>query len=384
MAVSLRAAPRRGQLQNVLIGAALAAAAIAVLPIVFAVAGGGAVPRPRTAFASAPSGQYAVVSRTEGDTDVIAVAPSWDPANVTEIARVRHLNGFSTIGAVAPGGRQVALVTPDGGASSQPTASVTLIDLDTGEQSRLASGFDAQAAPLWTPDGGAIVASRVSPAANGVATVKFVRLTPGGTEAPLRAFTNVLGAYGVGFDAKGAFLAVVIDQRGSTLYRDGDVLVPLSTQITRDWRLSPEGTQVAFIEANLDGGLHYQARTVRLDGSAEGFVAAQALGSGGQELGVAWKPGAASATFGSDTPASQSQALSAAAVPSASGGDAVTGGAGFDVPMAYSTDGSVLAVTHWSGASFTEAGRPSLQVVGADGTRATISGFGGFLGWAAH
>jgi hypothetical protein len=373
-------------LQSLVIGLAMAAAAIAVLPIIFAVAGGGgAVPRPRTAFASAPSGQYAVVSRTEGDTDVIAVVPSWDPANATEIARVRHLNGFSTIGAVAPGGAQVALVTPDGGTSAQPTASITLVDLESGEQSRLASGFDAQAAPLWTPDGGAIVAARVTAAAGGgVSTVKFVRLTPGGSEAPLRMFTNVLGAYAVGFDANGGFVAVVIDQRGSTLYRDGSVIAALSTQITRDWRLSPDGTQVAFIEANLDGGLHYVARTVPLDGAATAAaVSAQELDTGAQQLGVAWKPGAATPTFGSDR-ASAPQALSAAAVPAAATADGVTGGAGFDVPMAYSADGSVLAVTHWTGASFADAGRPSLEVVSADGSHAAIAGFGGFVGWAAH
>ena len=383
MAVTLRATARRGHFQHILIAAALAAAVIAVMPIAFAILGGLApVGGPLTAFASAPPGDYAVVARTEGDIDVIAVAAVNDPLNATEVARVRHLPGFSTKGAVSPDGKRIAIVAPDSGTSSQPSASLLLIEMEAGTQAQLARGIDPQAAPLWARDGSAVVVTRSLGSASGSGVVRFVRVrVDGAGEEILSEYAGVLGAYGIGFDPQGRFLAVVIDGRGSTLFRDSAEVLLLSSQITRDWRLSPDGTQVAFIESNLDGGLHYQARLQALDGSGSG-ASAQGLGDGTQQLGVAWRPGAGGPTFGSESaivsPVS-AQALTAASALS----DGVTGGGGFDVPLGYSDDGEALAVNHWTGTGFAQAGKASLQVV-TDGGRVELAGFATFLGWAAR
>ena len=383
MAVTLRATPRRGHFQHILIAAALAAAVVAVMPIAFAIFGDfGPVGGPVTAFASAPPGDYAVVARTEGDIDVIAVAAVNDPLNATEVARVRHLPGFSTKGSVSPDGKRVAIVAPDSGTSSQPRASVLLIEMETGMQTQLARDVDPQAPPLWTRDGSAVVVARPLGSASARSVVRFVRVrVDGGGEHVMSEHAGVLGAYGIGFDPRGRFLAVVIDGRGSTLVRDGADVLLLTTQISRDWRLSPDGTQLAFIESNLDGGLHYQARLQALDGSGPG-ASAQGLGDGTQQLGVAWRPGSGGPTFGSEgalaTPAS-GQALTAASALS----DGVTGGGGFDVPLGYSGDGTALAVNHWTGTGFAQAGKVSLQVV-TDGGRTELAGFGTFFGWAAR
>jgi hypothetical protein len=353
------------------------------MPIAFAVFGGlGPVAGPLTAFASAPPGDYAVVARTEGDVDVIAVAAVNDPLNATEVARVRHLPGFSTTGAVSPDGRRVAIVAPDSGTSSQPAASLLVVELDTGRQTNLARGIDPQVPPLWARDGSAVVVSRTLGGASARALVRFVRVrVDGDGEQVISEHAGVLGAYGIGFDPQGRFVSVVIDGRGSTLIRDGAAVVLLSSQITRDWRLSPDGTQVAFIESNLDGGLHYQARLQALDGSGRG-ASAQGLGDGTQQLGVAWRPGSGGPTFGSEGAVAASasgQALIAASALS----DGVTGGGGFDVPLGYSADGAALAVNHWTGQGFAQAGKASLQVV-TDGGRAELSGFATFFGWAAR
>ena len=380
MAISLRATPRRGHVQYLFIAAAIAAAAVAVLPIAFAVIGGGeTLATPRSAFASAPSGEYAVVARTQGDTDVISVVRPDDPAHAMEIARVKHLDGYSAVGAVAPGGTSLALAVPDSGTATQPLASLVIVDLDAGTQQTLSKGLDPLARPVWAPDGSAVVVTRTVAAGNGLANVEFVRVPAhGGDESTLFTADNVLGAYGVGFDAQGRFISVNIDGSGSSVERDGTKLESLSTQITRDWQLSPDGTQLAFIESNLTGGLHYDAKTVSLDGSPAS-VTAEGQGDGSQQLGVAWKPGAAAATFGGEQPVTL-----AGGVQAQTADDGVTGGAGFDVPIAYSGDGSALAVDHWTGSGFANAGTSTLQLVSESGARASLNGYARFFGWSAR
>jgi hypothetical protein len=369
-------------LQSVFIGAAVLAAVVAILPIGFAVFGGaGPVTGPKTAFASAPAGDYAVVSRTEGDTDVIAVAPLGNPASATEVARVHHLNGFSTNGAVSPDGKRLALIVPDSGSNAQPAGSLVLVDMESGAQTRLAQDLDPQQTPLWAPDNGSVVVVRNQPP-----VIRALRVAADGSGAKtLKDYPNILGVYPFAFDPQGHLLTVVIDARGSTLTRDGSDVALLSDQITRDWRLSPDGSQVAFIESNLNGGLHYQARVYSFDGGANAVAAGvQAQTDGSQQLGVAWRPGSTSATFGKEHSAASLDGTATEAQSVAeSVGDGITGGGGFDVPIAYSSDGVALAVTHWTGPSFEQAGKSSIQVITGAG-RAELPGYAKVLGWAAR
>jgi hypothetical protein len=380
LAISLRATPRRGHLQYLFIAAAVVAAVVAILPIGFAVFGGvGPVQGPKTAFASAPAGDYAVVSRTEGDTDVIAVAPLANPSATTEVARVHHLNGFSTNGAVSPDGKHLALIVPDAGSTAQPSASLVTVDLESGDQQRIAENLDPQQTPLWAPDNASVVVVR-----NQQPAIQLLRVPVNGKSATTVAdYPMILGAYPFAFDAQGRLLTVIIDERGSTLVRDGADVALLSTQITRDWRLSPDGSQVAFIESNLDGGLHYQALVYAFD-SPGNAVTAQAQTDGSQQLGVAWRLGSTTPTFGDEHEPGSIGGVTAQSLSAADGaGDGITGGAGFDVPIAYSRDGAGLAVTHWTGPDFAQAGKSSLQVV-TDSGRAELPGYAKVLGWAAR
>lgn len=376
MAATQRRARQRGHLQGVAIAASLALALIAVSPIVFALLGGlGGAVGPRTAFATAPGGDYAVVSRTEDDVDIIAVAPASDPSAAVEVARVAHVPGYSSTGAVSPDGRRVALITVDGGTQSRPLASLLVVDLETAVVTRLALDVMPMQTPAWYPDGESIVVSRAERGGESGGPVQLLRVAANGDgEELVQRHASVLGAYPIGFDAQGRFVAVLIDERGSTVQRDGASPVPLSPHITRDWRLSPDGSQVAFIEANTDGGLRYLARSVSLD--ENGAVQAQSLTAAETALGVAWKPGQATPTFGKEP---------AAVVAMAESGNATTQSlsvaAGFDVPLAYSSDGAALVVNHWTGASFDEPGQASLQMVTEAG-RSDVAGYTRFLGWA--
>lgn len=373
VAVSLRTTSHKGHLQAGLIAATIVAAAAAVLPIVFAIAGGIAAPGSSgTAFATAPPGQYAVVSRTEGTEDIIAVAPLTDPANAREVTRVKHLNGFAATGAVSPDGRQLAVVAPDGGTAAHPFGSLLAIALESGKQTRLLSGIDPQQTPVWANDSASIVVTAPSIDSSGMPGVRFVSVAvSGGEQRTLYQPGPVLGAYAVGFDPAGRFVAVVIDGRGSTLVRAETELQLLSTQITRDWRLSPDGRQIAFIESDLNGGLHYVPRVAVLGHPVTGEAQ---VASPGQALGTAWKPGSDVPTFGREDSGTSAGSANAQVV-------AGPGHTGIDVPLGYSRDGRGLVVNHWSGSSFGAPGKVTLEVV-ADGARSSLAAYGKFLGWA--
>ncbi len=372
MTIPVRYAPRRAQIPYWLIVATVFAAVVAVMPIVAAIVGGtGAPGTPKTAFASAAPGTYVVVARAERDSDVISVARLGNLAAVSEIARVPHLPGYASTGAVSPDGRRLALVTADAGSVAQPGASLLLLELETGALTRLAINVDPLQAPIWTSDGRAVVVTRIVRSEQGAATVIFLQVpTDLSGERAIGQADAVLGAYAVGFDPAGRLISVVIDGRGSTALRDGVDAARLSTQITRDWRLSPDGAQLAFIESDVTGGLQYRGRVVALDGSSAGGVTAQALSTEGQQLGVAWKPGEQTPTFGGE--------------PAARGGVTAQGlVSGFDVPLSYSPDGSALAEQHWSGTGFADPGRVTLAVQ-TDAGLVTLDGYSRFFGWAAR
>ena len=354
---------------------------VAVLPIAGAIVAaalgaGGSHTATRTAFATAPAGEYAVVARNSQDADTIFVAPAENPDTATEIARIPHLPGFASTGAVSPEGRRLALVAADAGPPVRPGASLYALDLETAALTRVATAVDYLQTPIWSPDGRSLVFTRTVGGDGAVASVTVFRAAVDSSgETQVSSFDRVLGAYTVGFDSSGRLILVVIDGRGSTAYRGGVEAARLSTQITRDWKLSPDGTRLAFIESDTSAGLRYRSSTVLLDESSTGDVAAQSAVSGDvQQLGVAWKPGAADPTFGREP-----------------GTGATDGGVsaqattdGFDVPVAFSPGGSRLAVQHWSGSNFSQAGTMSLQVVTDDGARTPFGMFTRFYGWATR
>ncbi|MGI8927003.1 MAG: hypothetical protein ACR2HN_10205 [Tepidiformaceae bacterium] len=367
MAVTTRYVPRRGQIPFVWVTATLAVAFLAVIPIAAAVFGGAAGAPARTAFASAPAGNYLVMARTEGTVDVVSVVPLADPAAPVEIARVNHLPGYSSSGAVSPDGRTVALVVAEAGTVARPGAALLTVDLETAAVNRLAIDVELLQVPLWAPDSASIVVTRRA-AAGAHNDVTFLRVALDGSTQSAGSAAGVLGAYAVGFDGAGRLITVVIDGRGSTALRAGVEAVSLSAQVTRDWQLSPDGSSIAFIEADLSGGLTYRARVASLDGVSPG-VAAQALNDGRQHLGVAWKRDTGEPTFGAE--------------PATAGVTAQGAAPGFDVPLAYAPDGSALALQHWGGPSFAAPGPAEFQVVTGQ-ARTSISGFTRFLGWAAR
>jgi hypothetical protein len=371
MAVSTRTMHRQRDYSRLFIALGILAGVMAVAPIVAAVLGiGGASVNTRTAFASAPAGEYAVLGRSEGNEDVISVAWAQHPGAVTEVVRVPHLEGFTSIGAVSPDGRKLALVSVDGGSRTQPVASLNVVNLETGQLVKAAEKIVPGQTPVWDNNSKQLVATRMPYVNAPSATIEILSVGADGKgERIIGSHSGVLGVYPIAFDAKDRLVSVVVNGEGSILRREGAGDVVISAHITRDWKLSPDGSELAFIEADTSGGVRYLARTMRVDGAAS----PQALTAPASALGTAWTPNGR-VTFGLE-PGQQSggseQALTAGS----------SSEAGFDVPLGYSESGDALVVTHWSGPSFQESGKPTLQLVTPQGRQAYET-YTRFYGWS--
>lgn len=373
MALSTASITRRFNIHGLVVALSLTGGVLALLPIVAGVVSGltgsGVA---RTAFASAPSGDYAVFSQAGESSDTILVASADASAEPLAVGAIPHLPGFPAAGAVSPDGRRVAFVAVDAGTAADPGASLLTLDLESGSVVRLATAIDHLQQPLWAPDGGQIILTRGGDAAPGPVAMLSVD-ADGSGEAEIGRFTNVLGLYPVGFDGDGRLIAVVLDGRGSTLVRDGRELHTFSPNITRDWVLDPDGVELAFIDTVLAGGARYEPKVVDVEPGV-GVVAAQTLAGGPEALGASWNPHTGEPVFGSepldagvDTPGVSAQRLVD----------------GFDIPLGFASTGDAHAVQHWTGDSFDNPGVASFELV-TDEARFTLPGATGFFGWAAR
>ncbi|GAB4326670.1 MAG: hypothetical protein Kow0010_09880 [Dehalococcoidia bacterium] len=358
--------PRRAHLHGWVIALGFAAMVIAILPVAAVLITGVPGDGHRTAFAAAPPGSYVVVATSGDDHDIIAIAGVEDADFREEILRVDRLPGFASTGAVSPDGRLLALVVVDGGTLKRPEASLILVDLETADVRSLIPDIDPLQRPVWRPDSAGVVAVRSAAGASGTTVTVIEAPVDGSEPETLLSASAVLGVYPVGFDRDGALVSVRIDGKGSTVLRGAEPIAHLTEFITRDWSLSPDGSQLAFIVVDQSAGLRYVPSVVSLDKDSA-VVAAQSAGSATEALGTAWAPGARSATFGVE--------------PGSGGAASAQAAAGFDVPLEYSPEGDALAVRHWTGTSFDQPGSANLEVVTGNG-RVTLDGASRFFGWA--
>lgn len=380
MAVSARKMTRQRDYSRLFIALTVVAGIIALAPIVAAIAGvGGARVAPRTAFATAPSGEYMVLGRTDGDVDVISVVGRNSLDAPAEIARVPHMAGFASIGAVSPDGGHLALVVTDAGVPSHPVASLQVLDLKTGKLARAAENVSPEIAPVWNPDGEHVVVTRNVAGNESQGPIDVVAVDRSGSEeTQLKTYASALGAYPVGFDNQSRLVTIVLDTGGTTLDRPGAEPLHLSANLTRDWRVSPDGKSIAFVEVDTAAGVQYLARTASLSSAVTSGVSAQSLSASVSALGAAWNPATDAPTFGVE-PGAASGAGGGVSIQSLTANSVD----GFDVPLAYSESGEALVVTHWTGDSFEAPGRPQLQVI--DGPeRVMFENQTRFFGWSSR
>ena len=373
MALSRSNLRRRASLNTILIVLSIITAFLAGLPVVAGILSEtfGSAQR-STAFAAAPPGHYAVYTSSDETHDEIRVAPGDDPGDVITVATIERLPGFASRGAVSPDGTQLALVVVEAGTPAQPEASLQLLDLESGERTVIATRVEFRQVPVWDNEGEAVFVTRRAPGEDGQGPgdVSVLRAPVDASGASVvEQYQGIYGAYPVAADPGGRLVTVVIDGSGSTVYREGNEVVDLGPHITRDWDLSPGGDELAFIETNLAEGERYIPRTASLSGVPT--VRAQSTSEDVEALGVAWDSGS-EPVFGYEASVSATGDSRAFAQSREQG---------FDIPLSYSTDGSAIAVQHWTGSGFDQPGAASVVIINGQG-RVTLDDATRFYGWS--
>jgi hypothetical protein len=296
-----------------------------------------------------------------------------DPANPE--ARVKgltiaHAPDYGIIPTLSPDRRSVAyLVLPPNTAAPGPDAPADLwvTSIEGGEPKLLASGADLLVHAVWTPDQQGLVYRSSGD------SFQLLRAPLDGSP-PTELVSSANALFPVAFAGNDLYY-VELDDSGSRLKStSGAISIKLSNGLTRDWALSPDGKQLAYLEMTLSGqqatsrafvldlatGERTQVGATDNDAfspawSADGSLVIGQLGSGASSPAALIEHG----TTATLTPPRR----------------------GFDVPLA-ADPGAGLAVTSFDGNSIINPGRASLVVVGPDGTRREIaSGEVTFLGW---
>lgn len=375
----------------------LLVAALLVLAVVALIMGLVFPPNDSSA-AAATSGGPSVLLVGEFETTVTtlsAVHPS-DPTQRRQIHAVEHAPGWDIVGATSPDGQRLAyLVLPPDARDPQTEASLVLLeDLDRTDGPRartLFRGADLRGALAWSGDGASLFVRTTTTDADGRPTFELWEINAvDGQQRSLLRRSDILGLYPVGRAGNGPTYSVSVGLNGSELLViEGSAGVgaverrPLSPLITRSWTLSPDGSQLAFTEQQ---GLDLRVRVAALAaGSAEIAVAAALDANGFDSTGgtasPTWHPdGSLSVgTLGhgdSGAPTLRVQENGASATIDSERRD------GFALPIAWSPQGSHLAVRTFSGVGPGAPGEENAAVIDANGISRAIPGeFVRILGW---
>lgn len=311
------------------------------------------------------------------DADAIRLASVDDPTDARTVATVAHAKGFGIYAVLSPDGQRIAytVVPPTQGEPSVDSpAELRIIQADTGDQ-MLATDADLLVPPVWSPQSDAVVFRRSAAAEGTAGSFQLVRVDLSGDERVLVSGDEAL--FPIGY-AGGALYYAAISTSGTDLYRfdDGPAFVArLSDDIARDWRLSPDGTKLAYLvlQNRGDGSLGFVARVLDLSGDGLGGFAAlnDRDVSIPDEFGPVWNPATGGLTLGRLLPDSASPLVEVA--PEGTLRVLTSTDRGFDVPVSWSPDGSSLIFRWFLGDSARNPGPSRLHLLRPDGERELLS-----------
>jgi hypothetical protein len=284
-----------------------------------------------------------------GDSDVIYTQPiaGGEPRYVAAFPYTFSLHAR---GSASPDAKTLAVLHV--GDAPGALAVLSLVAADTGATRTVETQLDYLSPLAWSFDGTHLAAVRGIDGSDRGASVFEIDATTA-TAREVARFATALEVVPVGYSVDGDRLfIVVIDQSGSNLWVEKGSKVSrvasLSSGLTRDWSLSPDGARLAYIERLGAGGERsYAGRVLTI---ATGAIAATVLP--GDQLGTAWRPGAAMPDFGGP-----------------SGSLRLTEGAdgSYVVPMRWAPDGVHLAAAVFTADSTAPAQtRQSVEIVSAD------------------
>lgn len=329
-----------------------------------------------TAFQRVQSaGQRLLVSEFgEGADTIVAIDPADPRIGRTEVARISHAPGYGIFAALSPDGDAIAYTalpadTPRPAPDAPATAAIVE---DDGDVVTLATDIDLLIPPVWSPDGASIVVRKNTPAENSAGRFELILLGRDGSRSTVTSWSSA-AVFPIAFSPDGAALYfATLDETGVDLYSvapDGAAetkIAHLSDDIARDWKLSPDGSMLAYSVAL--SGAQPRVVTMTLD-LATGIAAEAVAGSTGAEFNPAWTPD------GELTIASlDAQGGSAVSVDANGATEQITGSDGaIDLPLGWSPDGATLAVRTIESAPANEDPESHIELVTQDGGRERIS-----------
>jgi hypothetical protein len=313
---------------------------------------------------------------TSEDHIMVRAADSTDSVEAREIAAFYVSYRLPVQGSAAPTADRLAIVTA-GAASAY--AHLTFVTVPSGHQQAAVATIDYLSALAWSPDGRRLAASHTTAGDDSLhGQVDVSEFDTGSGEATTAAhFDDVFAASPVGYSQDGTRLfIVVIDQAGSTLWaaQNGKLTKGpmLSAGRTLEWRLSPDGSRLAYVDVLPSGGgpasddRSYAGRTLLI---ATGAIAD--ISQAGDQRAPAWQPGSLIPVFGGPGGSVQ---LEGAAAPGT-----------FVTPGAWSPDGTMVVATVYAASADGGPGTASTQlVIGDHRVPLAANDSARFLGWVAN
>jgi dipeptidyl aminopeptidase/acylaminoacyl peptidase len=322
-----------------------------------------------------PAGLWLAGAEEHGDhTDLLLMAAA-APDQRRKLASVPHRANWGLRGSLAPDGRAlVYTVLPR--TANDPDTQGELWELPLGGRParRLATGLDLRSSLVWSPDGQWVSYERVQQDA-----IELRRVNAGGAgDEPIVRAPLSERWYTMGYGADGGTVVLAHITTGGTevVQRTVDGTEQSRRQVSngsaRGFTVSPDGRAAMLILVNEGGKQVYRAVSV----GADGVVARLTLG-GAEDTGIAWNQRTGAPTVG--------VVAGGGDVAGSAGAQVLLPGSGFDVPAAWSPDGAVLALRHFSGRSTDQPGTESIEVL-MDQQRTPVAGSGplAILGWVSR
>ncbi|MYD65278.1 MAG: hypothetical protein F4X26_04750 [Chloroflexi bacterium] len=310
--------------------------------------------------------------------DRVYVAAPDAPDERELVASVPHARGWSITPAPAMAGDLAAFVVlpPEAAPRRDSPAELWVLDVRSGELTRLAGDADIMAAPVFDPEGAHLLYRRTR--ADGSQELVRLEIAAQARRAIHGAVTD-FGLYPVALEADGAALYFELSVRGTELYRvregaEPELIAHPSDHIARDWRVAPDGASVAYLAPQVSAErVVHRAWVVAVDADAEPRAASPAAPGAvlSEQFSPVWTPDGSGLTVGVEA----FPDISAAAV--TIGGDEPPAlpapEQGFDVPLGWSPDGRYLAVRSFDGRDAAEPGRESFVVLSPAGDRLAVA-----------
>jgi Tol biopolymer transport system component len=264
-------------------------------------------------------------------------------------------------------------------------AELWLLDVRSRSKQRLAGDADLRIAPILARDGRSLVYRSSEPGAR--QSLMRVDLATG-VRRPVVTIETAFGTFPVGFAADGSLVYASLSVQGTAMYRivEGRPQVQLFTspEITRDWRLSPDGEALAYLAPEIVAErVVNRLHIVRLDQANAEPVRTPLQSAAADHYGAAWTPDGSAITVGIE--AAAGTPAGAVTLPVAGGASTSLAAPprGFDRPLEWSPDGSALAARSFDGNSASAPGTETTVVVSTDGERRPVTGSGDIIvfGW---